>query len=131
MTLRSFLLAATALSGSVLAAHAGDLAFAPVAAPADDAAKRQVSVSASATMDGTETALAYHPFFRSGDTSPVEHHFNPQRLDDAFPREVVATCMIVDVKSKASTCLLTYSLRELLPGDTADMLLSAPRTAGR
>ena len=67
MTLRSFLLAATALSGSVLAAHAGDLAFAPVAAPADDAAKRQVSVSASATMDGTETALAYHPFFRSGD----------------------------------------------------------------
>lgn len=80
--------------------------------------------------DGVKVGNTF-TFFRSGDTSPVEHHFNPQHSDDAFPREVVATCMIVDVKSKASTCLLTNSLRELLPGDTADMLLSAPRTAGR
>ncbi|MBM4781007.1 MAG: LysM peptidoglycan-binding domain-containing protein [Archangiaceae bacterium] len=80
--------------------------------------------------DGVKVGNTF-TFFRSGDTSPVEHHFNPQYNDDTFPREIVGACMVVDVKSKASTCLLTYTLRELLPGDVADMVLRAPRTATR
>lgn len=80
--------------------------------------------------DGVKVGNTF-TFFRSGDTSPVERHFNPQYSDDAFPREIVGACMVVDVKSKASTCLLTYTLRELLPGDSAEMVMRAPRTAGR
>ncbi len=67
MKRRTILLAATALSGIAGAAIAGDLNFAPVAAPTDDAAKRAVTVSESATMDGVTTKLAYHTLFRSGD----------------------------------------------------------------
>jgi hypothetical protein len=70
-------------------------------------------------------------FFRSGDTSPIERHFDPAENDDAFPREVVGQCMVVDVKSKASSCIVLRAMRELVPGDVADMLLSAPRTASR
>jgi uncharacterized protein len=67
MKRRTILLAATALSGLAGAAIAGDLSFAPVPAPADDAAKRAVVVSESATMDGATTKLAYHTMFRTGD----------------------------------------------------------------
>lgn len=67
MKRRTILLAATALSGLAGAAIAGELTFAPVPAPTDDAAKRAVVVSDSATMDGTATKLAYHTLFRTGD----------------------------------------------------------------
>ncbi len=70
-------------------------------------------------------------FFRSGDTSQVAKHFSPQDNDPAFPREPVGMCMVIDVKSKASTCLLMRTLRELLPGDEADMLPTSARTASR
>jgi uncharacterized protein len=67
MKRRTILLAATALSGFAGAAIAGDLSFSPVAAPTEDAAKRAVVVSESATMDGATVKLAYHTLFRSGD----------------------------------------------------------------
>ncbi len=67
MTLRTLLLTATALSGAALPALAGDLTFTAVPVPADDAAMRSVVVAPEAQMDGQKVALAYHPFFRSGD----------------------------------------------------------------
>jgi secreted PhoX family phosphatase len=67
MTRRTILLAATALSGIAGSAIAGELSFAPVSVPADDAAKRAVVVSDSVTMDGVTTKLAYRTLFRSGD----------------------------------------------------------------
>ncbi len=67
MKRRTILLAATALSGIAGSAIAGDLSFAPVPAPTDDAAKRAVVVSESAIMDGVTTKLAYHTLFRTGD----------------------------------------------------------------
>lgn len=70
-------------------------------------------------------------FVRSGDSSPLDHHFNPQKNDDAFPEETVGFCMVVDVKSKASSCVIQRSLRELMPGDRAEMKMTAPRTAAR
>lgn len=80
--------------------------------------------------DGVKVGNTF-TFFRSGDTSPLERHFNPTENDPALPREAVGVCLVVDVKSKASSCLLMRSMRELLPGDTADMLVGAPRTASR
>jgi hypothetical protein len=70
-------------------------------------------------------------FYRSGDTSPINRHFNPQDNDDAFPREAVGSCMVMDVKAKASSCVLIYTMRELVAGDVADMVLSTPKTAAR
>ncbi len=67
MKLRSFLLAATALCGTVGPVLAGDLGFAPVAVPADDAAKRSVVVSDSVTIDGAAIKTGYNVLYRSGD----------------------------------------------------------------
>jgi len=67
MTLRTLLLSATALTGFVQIAAAGDLSFTAVAVPTDDAAKRQVVATPQAMMDGTAVPLAYHVMFRSGD----------------------------------------------------------------
>ncbi len=53
--------------------------------------------------------------------------------DDELPVEDVASCMTVDVKEKASTCVLTRSLREVVPGDRVEMraqgAVSAPVSA--
>ncbi len=46
----------------------------------------------------------------------------PSRSHDArFPTEPIASCMAVDVKEKATTCLLTRSLREVEKGDRVEM----------
>ena len=67
MTLRTRLLAATALAILPLAAHAGEINFTPVPWAADDAAKREAIASPSAMVDGVEVPLAYHVLARSGD----------------------------------------------------------------
>lgn len=67
MKRRTMLLAATALSGFAGAGVAGDLSFAPVAAPTEDAAMRAVTVSESAVFDGVTAKIGYHTMFRTGD----------------------------------------------------------------
>jgi len=67
MSLRSHLLRATALAVLPIAAHAGELAFAPVNFATDDAAKRAVIASDSVEIDGTQYAIGYHLLARTGD----------------------------------------------------------------
>jgi len=67
MSLRANLLCATALLAAPLAAHAGDLAFAPVPFAADDAAKRAVLASEMVTIDGKDYKIGYTAFARTGD----------------------------------------------------------------
>ncbi|MBU1176356.1 MAG: DUF839 domain-containing protein [Alphaproteobacteria bacterium] len=67
MSLRTKLLAATALSILPLTAFAGELAFSPIPWAADDAAKREAVSSPSAIVDGVEVPLAFHVLARSGD----------------------------------------------------------------
>ncbi|WP_101340812.1 alkaline phosphatase PhoX [Cereibacter azotoformans] len=67
MTLRSQLLAASALIAAPILAQAGEIAFAPVPFAADDAAKRAVLVSERVTIDGKEHAIGFTTLARSGD----------------------------------------------------------------
>jgi len=47
---------------------------------------------------------------------------NPSRSEDRdLPIEDIALCMVTDVKETASTCLLKRSIREVYPGDHAEM----------
>jgi hypothetical protein len=41
--------------------------------------------------------------------------------DKRWPEEAIATCMVVDVKDRACTCLMTRSIREVVRGDRAVM----------
>lgn len=45
----------------------------------------------------------------------------PQRSNEEYPVEDVAVCMTVEVKDRASTCLLMRSLREVVAGDRVEM----------
>lgn len=65
--LQTMLLAATALSALTAVANAGDIKFAPVDAPKEDAAKRLVNVSPTVTIDGDAIKTQYHVIARSGD----------------------------------------------------------------
>ena len=67
MTLRSLLLAATALTSLASVSHAEAIRFTPLPFAADDAAKRVPTVSASVTIGGAAVPLAFHAFARSGD----------------------------------------------------------------
>ena len=58
----------------------------------------------------------------------------PQAWDERYPVEDLATCQAVEVKDKASTCLLTRSIREVVSGDRVEMRPSsgsAPRASLR
>ena len=46
--------------------------------------------------------------------------------ESKWPTESIATCLVVDTKDKMSTCILTRSIREVVPGDRIVMQPSAP-----
>ncbi|MCP5420051.1 MAG: DUF839 domain-containing protein [Gammaproteobacteria bacterium] len=67
MSRSSKLLLTTALVGVPLLASAGELSFTPAPVPLTDAAKREVVVSPSVTVNGVEHKIGYHVLARSGD----------------------------------------------------------------
>jgi hypothetical protein len=83
---------------------------------------------------GADDGVKVGNFFtisRSGDMGDTQRFFNPNANDPAFPREAVGRCIAMDVKSKATTCLVTNSLRELAIGDEAMVQMPSARTASR
>jgi len=48
-----------------------------------------------------------------------------------LPDEPVGTCLVTEVKERTSDCLLTNSLREIAPGDRAEMRVGNKPTAQR
>jgi hypothetical protein len=49
--------------------------------------------------------------------------------DERWPEESIASCMVVDVKDRASTCLMTRSIREAVRGDRVVMKTGHDKTA--
>ncbi len=55
---------------------------------------------------------------------------NPAKgQDKRYPVETVASCVAVEVKEKASTCLLLHSMREVVAGDRVEMRAGAASSA--
>jgi len=50
---------------------------------------------------------------------------------EGLPDEPVGTCLVTEVKERTSNCLLTNSLREIAPGDRAEMRVGNKPTAQR
>jgi LysM domain len=50
---------------------------------------------------------------------------------EALPDEVIGTCLVTEVKERTSNCLLTNSLREIVPGDRVEMRVGGAPTASR
>ena len=51
--------------------------------------------------------------------------------DKRWPEESIATCMVVDVKDRACTCLMTRSIREVVRGDRMVMKAGQGASASR
>ncbi|HZA50639.1 MAG TPA: LysM domain-containing protein [Myxococcaceae bacterium] len=51
--------------------------------------------------------------------------------DKRWPEESIATCMVVDVKDRACTCLMTRSIREVVRGDRVVMKAGQGASASR
>lgn len=63
-------------------------------------------------------------FYREQDPLPQDALLQPQRLQEGMPREDVGQCVAFEVKAKATMCLVTQSLRELVPGEHAEIRTS-------
>lgn len=59
--------------------------------------------------------------WRQHDALPQDVVMNPTVRDEEMPREEVGQCIAADVKSTATICLISRSLRELVRGDRADV----------
>ncbi|WP_225414187.1 LysM peptidoglycan-binding domain-containing protein [Stigmatella hybrida] len=55
----------------------------------------------------------------------------PTEKDKALPAEAIGQCLVTEVKERASNCLLTASLREIVPGDRAELRVGKAPTASR
>ncbi len=67
--------------------------------------------------------------WRQHDALPQDVIMNPTIRDEEMPREEVGQCIAADVKSKATICLISRSIRELVRGDRADILASGSRAS--
>jgi hypothetical protein len=68
---------------------------------------------------------------RQNDYLAPDRLFRPTQADDEYPIEVVGSCMALEVKTKASTCLVVSSLREIVKGDKVEMRSTGKRQASR
>ncbi len=68
---------------------------------------------------------------RQHDPSDYRAIVHPEVIDERWPKEDVAACMAFEVKSKASTCLMTRSMREVVKGDRVEMRAAGTRSAMR
>jgi hypothetical protein len=68
---------------------------------------------------------------QAGNTFTVVRHTNEDfefmnpalKQDKRFPAEDIAICLAVEVKERSTNCLLTRSLRDIVPGDRVEMRL--------
>jgi LysM repeat protein len=69
---------------------------------------------------GVKTGNVFHAT-RQHDGLPQDVMLNPTRVEEAYPQEDVGQCVAVEVKSKATVCLVSRSLRELVRGDRVEI----------
>jgi hypothetical protein len=75
-----------------------------------------------------------------GNTFSVMRRDNPtkkllekqdEKTQATLPDEVIGTCLVSEVKERTSNCLLTNSLREIIPGDRVELRVGGAPTASR
>jgi LysM domain len=69
--------------------------------------------------------------YRQGDMGGPIALVDESAKDPDFPKEDIAQCLALEVRAKASTCLVVRSIRQIVPGDSWEMRAGAARTARR
>ncbi|MBS1149826.1 MAG: LysM domain protein [Myxococcaceae bacterium] len=73
------------------------------------------------SADGVERGNVFTIFRQMDGTTSGDAIKEPNRLDEKWPKEDVGQCMAVEVKTKATTCLMIRSIREIMAGDHLEM----------
>ncbi|MBN1209462.1 MAG: peptidoglycan-binding protein, partial [Myxococcaceae bacterium] len=61
----------------------------------------------------------------------LEEEGKKSEKSETLPDEVIGTCLVTEVKERTSNCMLINSLREIVPGDRAEMRVGNSPTASR
>lgn len=78
--------------------------------------------------DGVKTGNTF-TVFRQQDSGGPEKVLNPTLVEEDALRMDIGACVAFEVKTKASTCLVVSSIRELQKGDRLDMRVASRRAA--
>ncbi|HEY0881200.1 MAG TPA: LysM peptidoglycan-binding domain-containing protein, partial [Archangium sp.] len=70
--------------------------------------------------DGVKVGNTF-TFWRQQDPHSQANLMAPTFIDESMPIEDVGGCVAFEVKSKVTICLVTHSLRELVPGEHAEI----------
>ena len=76
------------------------------------------------SRDGVQAGNTFTVIRQVDGTGDFLHPEKDQK--SKLPIEEIATCMALDVKEQATTCMLVHSLREVVPGDRIVMRAAAP-----
>ena len=83
------------------------------------------------STDGVQPGNSFTVVRRQDPTASVRSFVHPSdSIDTTLPEEDVGSCMAVDVKEKATLCMVTRSIRDLERGDRVEMRTQAS-TASR
>jgi LysM domain len=93
-------------------------------------AENQITIMDRGSDDGVKAGNVF-TIFRQHDPLPQEVFLQPTVLDERYPREDIGQCVAFEVKAKATLCLMTRSLREIMRGDHAEIRASNGRRASR
>lgn len=93
-------------------------------------AEHQLAIMDKGADDGVKIGNTF-TIYRQHDPLPQDALMAPQALEEGFPSEDVAQCVVFEVKATASICLMTRSIREIVRGDHAEIRASSSRRASR
>jgi hypothetical protein len=94
------------------------------------AAEQQLLIIDKGSDDGVKPGNTF-TIWRQHDALAQDNVLNPSRIEEQWPREDIGECVAFEVKSTASICLLSRSLREIVRGDHAEIRASGGRRASR
>ncbi len=92
--------------------------------------EHQMVVIDKGSEDGVKVGTTF-TFWRQHDPLPANNLMRPALIDEAFPREDIGACVAFDVKKRASICLVSASIRDLVRGDHAEARVEGSRRAAR
>lgn len=92
--------------------------------------EHQMLIIDKGSDDGVKNGATFS-IWRQHDGLAQDNMLNPNRIEEQWPREDVGECVAFEVKSKATICLVSKSLRELVRGDHAEIRASGSRRASR
>lgn len=78
--------------------------------------------------DGVKNGNVF-TIWRQHDGLAQDNILNPSRIEERWPKEVVGECVAFEVKSNATVCLVSWSIRELVRGDHAEVRVAGARAS--